>query len=136
MTRRSKVTGRRRHRRTPGKVNRALESAYVWHRQGDLAAAERGYRRVLVLDPENGPALRHLAIMERNRGSLEAALALFSRAVAVAPMDASCRSNFANLLQELGRPAEAVIHYREALRAVPDSLLGALQPGQGAATPG
>ena len=120
MKRRGRPAGKGARRATPGKVARALHSAYARHRQGDLAGAERGYRRVLDLDSHNGPALHHLALMERGRGNLEVARALFSRAVAAAPADAGCRNNFANLLQELGRPAEAVVQYREVLRAAPD----------------
>ena len=120
MSRRGRPAGKGARRATPGKVARALHSAYARHRQGDLAGAERGYRRVLDLDSHNGPALHHLALMERGRGNLETARALFSRAVAAAPADAGCRNNFANLLQELGRPAEAVVQYREVLRAAPD----------------
>ena len=89
---------------------------------GDLAGAERGYRRVLELDSHNVSAFSHLAVFERGRGSLEAARALLSKAVQFAPGDPGVRSNLANLLQELGRVHEALAQYREALRLAPSHL--------------
>ena len=119
--------GRRRASRREGRgpragALRALEAARARHRAGDPAAAERGYRRVLALDPGNAPALVHLAAFERGRGELESALARLSKAVTILPADAGCRNNLANLLQETGRPAEALAHYREVLRLAPGHL--------------
>ena len=111
-----------RSRLEEARASRALESAYRRHRAGDLAGAQRAYRRVLELDAGNVPALSHLAAFERGRGNLEAARALLARAVDSAPADASARSNLANLLQELGRVAEALPQYREALRLDPSHL--------------
>ena len=122
MTRSSRRPEKRRPRRKAAHASRALESAYQCHRAGDLAGAERAYRRVLELDPGNAAALSHLAVFERGRGNLEAARALLSRAVESAPGDASTRSNLASLLQELGRLPEALEQYREALRLDPSHL--------------
>ena len=120
MTRPRRIRPQRRGPRAG--VVRALEAAWARHRAGDLAAAERGYRRVLALDPGNASALQHLAAFERGRGELGSALARLLKAVTSVPGDASCRSNLANLLQESGRPAEALAHYREALRLAPGHL--------------
>ncbi len=109
-------------RQKAARASRALQSAYRCHRAGDLAGAERAYRRVLALDPGDAAALSHLAAFERGRGNLEAARALLLRAVESVPGDASTRSNLANLLQELGSLPEALGQYREALRLDPSHL--------------
>lgn len=119
MTRASRRPEKRRAGRKAARAARALEQAYRCHRAGDLAGAERAYRRVLELDPGNAAALSHLAVFERGRGNLEAARALLARAVESAPGDASARGNLANLLQELGRLPEALSQYQEALRLDP-----------------
>ena len=122
MTRSFRRPEKRRSGRKAARASRALQSAYRCHRAGDLAGAERAYRRVLELDPGNAAALAHLAVFERGRGNLEAARALLARAVESAPDDASARGNLANLLQELGRLPEALSQYREALRLDPAHL--------------
>ena len=119
MTRRSRRAVRRRSRPGTRRASPALEAAFARHRAGDLAGAERAYRRVLVLDPGNAPALSHLAAFAHRRGDLESARALLERAVGSEPGDASVRSNLGHLLQALGRGSEALSHYREALRLEP-----------------
>ena len=118
LRRSEKSRTRSRTRRT----SRALEAAYARHRAGDLGGAEQAYRQVLALDPDNAPALSHLAAFEHRRGNLEAARVLLSRAVESEPGDAGARSNLGNLLQAVGRPAEALSQYREALRLKPSHL--------------
>ena len=63
-------------------------------------------------------------------------LTLFSRAVAVTTLNHTAHNNLGNALTELGRPREAVVQYRHALRIKPDYArahynLGLVLPGQG-----
>ena len=53
----------------PGNVALQLQWARELRLNGDLAGAERRYRRVLVVDPENEPARKALAALEAGVGN-------------------------------------------------------------------
>ena len=93
--------------------------AYRHHHAGDVTAAERDYREVLALAPEQSQALQHVASFELERGRRDEALGLLRRAAESDPTDAVCRNNLGNLLQEADQLDEALEHYRAALREAP-----------------
>src|SRR5471030_2049846 len=70
---------------------------------GDVAGAEVHFARVLSLVPEQGAALANLAWLKEQAGSLEAAAALYRRAIAAMPDNAHIQRNFGMLLWGLKR---------------------------------
>jgi hypothetical protein len=69
------------------------------------------------------PRLSALSNMARTlvrQGKLEEAAAMYSRALQVAPYDATIHNNLANVLVELGKVKQGVLHYKEALLIQPE----------------
>ncbi|HVP15235.1 MAG TPA: hypothetical protein VMS88_06805 [Terriglobales bacterium] len=75
--------------------NPFLQFAAAWsaRRRGDLAAAEAGYRRALVLWPDNAQVMTDLGNVLAMGGHSDEALELYVRAGAVDPTDAAAMFN-------------------------------------------
>ncbi|MBU2090542.1 MAG: tetratricopeptide repeat protein, partial [Alphaproteobacteria bacterium] len=97
-----------------------LDQAIALHQQGRLAEAEALYRQVLALDGKQPDALHLLGQIERHKGNAQAGLEMIDRAVALRPDSAPYRMTRGNTLRVMGRRAEAIIAYREALELNPD----------------
>lgn len=90
------------------------------HQRGDLAAAERGYRAILALQPRSGDALNLLGVALLQQGRRNEALACARVAAEVLPQVADVWSN-------LAITALQTMHFSEARVALDRAL--ALQPG-------
>jgi Tfp pilus assembly protein PilF len=86
---------------------------------GDPQAAAMFARRLLVMAPRQPQALHLLAVAERRNGRLDEARTLFESALAVDAGNAEVCNNFANLLDEMGKPAAARDLYRRAIERAP-----------------
>ena len=106
-----------------------LKQANQAHRQGDLAAAERGYRAVLAASPDQPDAVHFLGLLLHQRDASEEAPRLLARAVELAPLNPLYRHNLAGVLKQRGEYGEAERLYREALSIKPDYLDAQLQLG-------
>ena len=105
---------------TPTDIARALKAALRHHQQGEFAAAEQGYRRVLEAAP-NQPDANHLVgVLLDQTGHGEAGVALIRRALAAAPENPEAHCNLGRVLEGLGRLDEAVASYEAALQRRPD----------------
>jgi Flp pilus assembly protein TadD len=71
--------------RNPGSGYLAFGLAWTARRGGDLATAERAYREVLKLWPDNDRALNNLGNLLAVRGELDGALEMYQRAAAAQP---------------------------------------------------
>ncbi len=72
---------------------------------GELDDAAREFDLVLRSAPDNLAAIRSLAEIHQRRGSLEAALEYYNRALALAPFDPELEENVNRIARELGRAA-------------------------------
>jgi predicted O-linked N-acetylglucosamine transferase (SPINDLY family) len=97
-----------------------LRQGWALHQRGELDQAERIYREVLTVLPDDFDALQLLGMLEGGRGNPAAAMEWMSRAVRVNPRDASVHSNMGLALLELKRPAEALASFERALGLLPD----------------
>ena len=104
----------------PDPARRGLDDGLARHRAGDLAGAERCYRRVLELAPGNADARHLLGLSLAQQGRTEEGLGEIEAAIAAAPETVAYRGNLAKLQAQLGRTAEAEASYREVLRRNPD----------------
>jgi protein O-GlcNAc transferase len=96
-----------------------LQTALVFHQQGDLQQAERLYRDVLQADPTNTDALHLLGVLAHQEGDHSAAVDLIGMAITRNPLVPDFHDDLALALQALGRRSEAIEHFRQALRLKP-----------------
>lgn len=104
------------------------------HRTGDLAGAEEAYRRAIELDSRRAVALNNMATLLMERGDLEGAVELASRAVdaggasVAASLDTLVRAHrgLGDRLREAGGEEAATAQYAAAAAAC--ERLAALRP--------
>jgi tetratricopeptide (TPR) repeat protein len=94
--------------------------ALALHMCGQRQEAVPHYRQALALDPDFAEARNNLAVILRELGRVEEAVAAMERAVATD--DPQQMMNLANLRVDEGRYDEAEVLYRRALAAAPDNF--------------
>lgn len=104
------------------KLAESFGFAVQCHQQGRLPEAATLYRQVLCLDCTHSDAFNLLGIIAHQTGHSAAAVALLSRAITIRGHIAAYRSNLANVLKDVGRPFDAVIHCRAALIIAPGNI--------------
>ena len=100
-------------------VDQAFAFALEHHRAGRLAEAEQGYRAILRREPEHADALNLLGVIALQAGNVDSALALVRRAATLRPDAPVCRNNLGQVLERLGRDAEAGRCYEAAIELDP-----------------
>lgn len=132
---------------TDADLNAVVRAARAYHRQGNLAEAERIYRQILASDPEQADACHGLGLLaqtagrheqasrllqqaseqyyrsgkqHRRQGRLAEALALFEQSAQLNPQHADAHYNLGSLLFDLGRAAEALPSFQRAVALRPD----------------
>ncbi len=109
--------------RAPGAPSRAATAfaqAFARHQARDLAAAERGYRQALTLEPGNPDSLHLLGLVFAQTGREAEGAILMQRAVTLKPAFDLAHYNLGNVLRRLGRLEDAAAAYREAVRLKPN----------------
>lgn len=106
------------------------------HRAGDLAAAERLYRRVAAASPRDANAHNLLGVVSRQQGDPRSALRHTERALALQPEAPVFLANHGGALAEAGELVEAVRFLRAALRRRPDDPVALRNLGQALAALG
>ncbi len=96
-------------------VSEAIRQAIAWHHAGRHADAERVYRAVLEVAPDQFDALHLLGVLCAQQGHPGEGASLLARAVAAQPQAADAHANYANVLKSLGRHDEALRHCEIAL---------------------
>jgi tetratricopeptide (TPR) repeat protein len=109
--------------RPPAQTDPALQDlrqrALRAHREGKLAAADKLYRRILELTPEDPHALQLLGVARAQQRRFAEAESLLTRAAGADPRNPEIQNNLGNVLMEQGRPPEAVTCFRRALELRP-----------------
>lgn len=88
--------------------------------RGDAEAALARLTSALELAPEHPGALMFAAAARRRTGGTDEALRLYARSVAADPKNVAALVDFAELLLELKRPDEAMVHLVKAVEIEPD----------------
>jgi len=101
-------------------VQKAVEEATTYHKQGHLAEAEAMYRQVLANDPHQFDALHMLGVIAHQTGKHEDAVQLIIRALQRNPADAAAHCNLGTAYRALNRLDEAVGSYKKAIELKPD----------------
>lgn len=86
------------------------------HGAGRLDDAAQVYQQILSGAPNHAGSLHMLGVAALQSGQPQAALELFSQAIALKPSDADFHVNRAGALLALGQPEAAIAASREALR--------------------
>jgi len=101
---------------------KGLQDAAFRHQQaGRLSDAERGYRRILELEPRNANALHLLGMIGFQTGRNAMAVDLIEQAIAIEGGNAQFHLNLGNLQQARGDLEAAIASYRRALALHPNS---------------
>jgi tetratricopeptide (TPR) repeat protein len=96
-------------------VSALLAQAVALHRQGNLAAAEEIYERILRRRPDDFDALHFLGVAALQTGRAERGVDLIRRAIAQYAGDAPAYNNLAEGLKALHRLDEALAAYDRAI---------------------
>lgn len=96
-----------------------FDEAHAEFVAGKTDLARREFERLVAADPGNPVFVGQLAELCRRTGDLPRAVALYRRAVAIAPSDRDARYNLAVTLQEAGRGDEAFAALKDAIRLDP-----------------
>lgn len=102
-----------------GPLEAAFQQAVAHHRNGRLREAEPLYRQVLQAMPRHADALHLLGVLALQVGQPAAAQGLIEQSLAVRP-SANVWCDLGNALGALGRRADAIAAYRQALVLQPD----------------
>jgi tetratricopeptide (TPR) repeat protein len=97
-----------------------VQDALRHHQEGRLADAERMYREILSVDPEQADCLHLLGMIAFQIGRHENAVELIRKAIAIKGNAATFHSNLGNVLQAQRKLAEAGACYQRALVLRPD----------------
>ncbi len=97
-------------------LRRALD-LHLAGRQDEAAAA---YSAILQAEPDRADAWHLLGLIAQEKNQEETALSLVGKALDLAPDNAAYHHNFAGIKARVGNLADAVNHYREAVRLKPD----------------
>lgn len=119
-------------------IQEMFATALRHHQSGQLAEAEKIYRRILAQDPRHADSRHLLGVMAHQLGRHSAAVDLIGQAISLKRDVPFYHNNLALALKELGRFEEATTHYERALALQPTyveahSNLGNLRLAQGRA---
>ena len=106
-----------------------LTRAMALHQAGDLAEAERAYRAILALNPNDADAASYLGVLLHQLHRSEEAIGLLRHAVAIRPDAAAIHSNLGIALAGAKQWAAAEQSLRAALRLQPGFLPAILNLG-------
>lgn len=97
-------------------LRRSIEA----HRDGDLSAAEAGYRDVLAAEPEQVDATHYLGMIAYQKGDLRSAMELVVSAARSRPEDAAIMANLGMVLFDAGQTKRAIEALERSLSIMPE----------------
>jgi predicted O-linked N-acetylglucosamine transferase (SPINDLY family) len=101
-------------------IPEALRTAWEHHAAGRTELAERIYRQILAVDPDNWDALRLLGILVGQNGRFAQAVEYLSAAVHIDGKQPEVHWNLGSGYLGLGKHQDAIGCYQQALRLRPD----------------
>ncbi len=98
----------------------SLQTAFDFHRAGNLDQAELVCRDLLRIDPRHGDAWHLLGVVAFQRDEKVAAVDLIGQAIDADANRPEFHNSLGNVYRTLGRPVEAIDAFRKALDLKPD----------------
>ncbi len=117
-----RLPGPPRHHARPtqdASLQRRLQEAIAFHRQGELAAARAIYEKILAGDPDHADSLHLLGLVHWQSGDSQRGLDHIDRAIARNPGSAAYFSNRGNVLKSLMRLDDALASHDRAIALNP-----------------
>ena len=105
---------------SPAQLQKMLEEGILHHREGRKEEAERSYRRVLEIAPNQPDALNLLGVLAAEAGMLDLAIDLMRRALMTRPKDPNFHNNLGHALTEAHQHEAARDHLERAIALKPD----------------
>ncbi|RKX98583.1 MAG: hypothetical protein DRZ90_02290 [Spirochaetes bacterium] len=97
-----------------------LLAGHIAHARGIVKEAEKSWKKVLEIEPDNGEAWNNLGVLYRRHGDDEKALAAFQEAEERAPDRPDIPYNIGNLYKSSGDFDKAVTYYNKAIEINPE----------------
>ncbi|MBE9608005.1 tetratricopeptide repeat protein [Chitinilyticum piscinae] len=107
---------------SPPDLAKLFAIALELHGKGNLIAAEKAYRGILERDPGHANGWNNLAVLLKESGRLEEALACFERLAGLEPRRARAQCGRGVVLRAQGNNAEAANAYRQAIAIEPSFI--------------
>lgn len=117
-------------------LEEAISIAILFQKNGQLADAEKIYRRILEVIPDHPDVLHYSGVLAHQQGRSDEAVALIRRSLDLEPNQADGYSNLGIIFKARGRLDEAIAAYERAIALNPNhanahSNLGVLLKAQG-----
>jgi tetratricopeptide (TPR) repeat protein len=101
-------------------INKTIQSAFEYHRKGDLRQAESLYKKILRKQPDNPDILHMLGVVFYQLADYDSAIIYIRKALQFRPSDpASAHCNLGLALRGKGLPDEAISCYQRAIELKP-----------------
>lgn len=100
-------------------LQEAVQYAIDMHQNNQLDGAEKLYRRILEVAPDQPDALHYLGMIHFQRGNPEAAVRIILQSLAQAPDCADFYNNIGNIFTSTGNVDAAVASYERAIELEP-----------------
>ncbi|ACK71346.1 Tetratricopeptide TPR_2 repeat protein [Gloeothece citriformis PCC 7424] len=101
-------------------IDQLFEQGNAAQNEGNFTEAERIFRQVIKINPNNADAYRYLGIALRNQGKLEEAIAAYNTAIEINPNYAEVYNNLGVALYYQGKLEEAIAAYNTAIEINPN----------------
>jgi len=98
-----------------------LHAGFSYHQKGQLQEAAQLYEEVRQYHPQNNDAVRNMAVIYRVVNQIPKALELYEYGARCEFRDSVFFSNYANLLNQLGRDRDALLIANKALEIDPNN---------------
>ena len=109
-------------RKTTYTIKELIETANKFHKEGKLAHAESGFRKILEHIPNHPVALHFLGVIALQSGNPNASIKLIKRALETAPDYSQAYNNLGNAYNTLDQIEDAIDNYSQALELNPDNV--------------
>ncbi|MHB8388080.1 MAG: O-linked N-acetylglucosamine transferase, SPINDLY family protein [Acidobacteriaceae bacterium] len=100
-------------------MGQEFKTAKEHHQAGRFQDAERLYRQILQVHPDNTDVLKSLWVLAQQTGRISLAVEMMRRAVVVKPLAPDFHYNLGIVLAAQGRGDEAIVHYERAVALKP-----------------
>ncbi|KZR70214.1 class I SAM-dependent methyltransferase [Prochlorococcus sp. MIT 1303] len=97
------------------------KNAINHHARGDLANAEKDYRKAIKTGYSHYTIFSNLGVICKNSGRFEEAISLYKKAIDISPYHPDAYTNLGNLYRELGKFDEALGSTLKSLELKPDN---------------
>ena len=119
----------------PDRTKDLLRQALEAHNQNDTAAAERIFKQVLAIDPQNADANFNLGAMYEDKGDLNGALRFYKAASAVSPSDKDIQDALNGVSdkirqQRVAQDTQAQVDHKLQLKRIAQDAAAAYKAGK------